>query len=168
MNYLDKSRKALYEKLISLGYFKEEDGTVNLGYEDFAANLNDEEMIGLLYRNLLEDGVLKGEDGKETVTEENFRNQFGSIRLPSTPIEQKLYDAVSDLVNDEGFGVHNDLFTLGLTSLSAMNLAARIQHEYAVRVTVEQIGQNPTVAKLAKLVESGISTDAAHKGNPLF
>lgn len=168
MNYLDKSRKALYEKLISLGYFKEEDGTVNLGYEDFAANLNDEEMIGLLFRNLLEDGVLKGEDGKETVTEENFRNQFGSIRLPSTPIEQKLYDAVSDLVNDEGFGVHNDLFTLGLTSLSAMNLAARIQHEYAVRVTVEQIGQNPTVAKLAKLVESGISTDAAHKGNPLF
>ena len=168
MNYLDKSRKALYEKLISLGYFKEEDGTVNLGYEDFAANLNDEELIGLLYRNLLEDGVLKGEDGKETVTEENFRNQFGSIRLPSTPIEQKLYDAVSDLVNDEGFGVHNDLFTLGLTSLSAMNLAARIQHEYAVRVTVEQISQNPTVAKLAKLVESGISTDTAHKGNPLF
>lgn len=168
MNYLDKNRKALYEKLISLGYFKEEDGTVNLGYEDFAANLNDEEMIGLLYRNLLEDGVLKGEDGKETVTVENFRNQFGSIRLPSTPIEQKLYDAVSDLINDEEFGVDYNLFSLGLTSLSAMNLAARIQQDYAVRVTVEQIGQNPTVTGLAKLVESGISADAVHKGNPLF
>lgn len=168
MNNLEKSRKVLYEKLISLGYFKEDDGTVNLGYEDFAANLDDEEMIGLLYHNLLDDGVLKGEDGKEVVTEENFRNQFGSLRLPSTPIEQKLHEAVSDLLNDEEFGVDNNLFTLGLTSLSAMNLAARIQRDYAVRVTVEQIGKNPTVAELAKLVESGISADAAHKGNPLF
>lgn len=169
MTNLEQNRKALFDKLVSLDYLKEDDGTLSLTFEEFAENLNDEESLSALYQNLAEDGLFCDATGKVLVTEQNFINQFGGHRMPSTAIEKKLFNEVAEILNTEDFGVNTNLFSLGLTSISAIRLSSWIDKEYAVKVTVVKINEFPSVEELAGLIESSIkASTVARKGNPLF
>jgi aryl carrier-like protein len=169
MSRVKENRKALYEKLISLNYFKDDDGTINFSFEDFDEKLNEEETLTTLYQNLLADGLFNDAEGKVKITEQLFRSQFDNYRQPSTPTEKNLYKGVSEILNSEDFGIDTNLFAMGLTSLSSIRLSSWIYKEYAVKVTAQQIGENPTVEELAKLIDSSIKpANSSQKRNPLF
>lgn len=161
MSILEQNRKQLFEKLISLDYIKSEEVT----FEEFSKNLDDEEKASTLYQNLAKDGVFNDEEGNLLMTEQLFKTALGGYRQPATPTEKTIFKGVSEILNTEDFGVDTNLYTLGLTSLTAIKLSALIDKDYAVKVTVAQISEYPTVVELSKYVDSNIKSAA--KGNPL-
>lgn len=161
MSILEQCRKQLFEKLLSLDYFKNEAITI----EEFSKNLDDEEKATTLYQNLAKDGVFNNEEGKIVMTEQLFKTAFGGYRQPSTPTEKTIFNGVSEILNTQDFGIDSNLYTLGLTSLTAIKLSALIEKDYAVKVTVAQISEYPSVVELANYVDSNIKS--ATKGNPL-
>jgi amino acid adenylation domain-containing protein len=72
MTQFDINRKNLYEDLLGLGYFKDEDGTINFPFEDFCESMADEDTVRTLYNNLIEDGFYQDADGNVTMSEEEF------------------------------------------------------------------------------------------------
>ena len=77
MTEIQQNRKTLYDNLLSDGYFKDEDGTINYPYEEFDASLDDNENIVTLYHNLLEDGYFRDEDGEINFSEADFLAMLG-------------------------------------------------------------------------------------------
>lgn len=53
-------------------------------------------------------------------------------------------------------GVKNNFFELGGGSLNIMTMLARIQREFGIEIPWEEIIENPTIGKLAQLIETGI------------
>lgn len=72
MNKYDVNRKNLYDDLINMGYFRDEDGSINFSLEDFCEGMSDEESVRVLYSNLIEDGFYRDENGEVTLSEEDF------------------------------------------------------------------------------------------------
>jgi amino acid adenylation domain-containing protein len=66
-----------------------------------------------------------------------------------TPLEAKILTLVTELLEVEQAGIHDDFFERGGHSLLATRLAARLREACAVDVPVRQIFDTPTVAGLA-------------------
>ncbi|MFF7361745.1 AMP-binding protein [Streptomyces sp. NPDC008125] len=73
---------------------------------------------------------------------------------PRTPLESLIATVWAELVERPDVGVHEDFFASGAQSLLLARLAGRIEAELPVRVTVGDLFQASTVAKLAALLES--------------
>lgn len=82
----------------------------------------------------------------------------GQDHKPSdwTPAEQKAAAVISDLAKVAlgDVGRNTSIFSLGLDSLSAIQLSARLGREGLKRLDVSQIMRNPTVAGLASLLKN--------------
>lgn len=72
MNKYETNRNNLYEDLLNMGYFRDEDGTINFSLEDFCESMSDEESVRILYSNLIEDGFYQDENGNVTISEDEF------------------------------------------------------------------------------------------------
>ena len=81
MTQFDINRKNLYEDLLGLGYFKDEDGTINFPFEDFCESMADEDTVRTLYNNLIEDGFYQDGDGNVTMSEEDFVGNLCDTRV---------------------------------------------------------------------------------------
>lgn len=69
----------LYETLISDGYFRDDNGNINLSVEQFGDNLRKEKIAKTFYANLLDDGYFR--DGEEILlSEEDFLKRVGAIK----------------------------------------------------------------------------------------
>ena len=69
----------LYETLISDGYFRDDDGNINMSVEQFGDNLRKEKIAKTFYANLLDDGYFR--DGEEILlSEEDFLKRVGAIK----------------------------------------------------------------------------------------
>ena len=96
MTIFDINRKNLYEDLLGVGYFKDEDGTINFPYEDFNDSMSDSEVVRTLYGNLLSDGFYQDEQGNPTISEEEFVSNLCDTRAkldayPLTENQRGLY-----------------------------------------------------------------------------
>ncbi|MBG0816361.1 phosphopantetheine-binding protein [Planomonospora sp. ID82291] len=76
----------------------------------------------------------------------------GARLAPRTPVERRLAELFSDLLDVGGVGIHDDLFALGGSSIVAARLAARIREVFAVDVSLVDVLAAPTVDELARLV----------------
>ena len=76
---------------------------------------------------------------------------------PETDIEIKVFAAVASVLKTESFGVTHDFNRLGLTSLGAMSLLARLKRDCGLAVTMKLLMANPTVRQLAALLASQTS-----------
>ena len=69
----------LYETLISDGYFRDDNGDINMSVEQFGENLRKEKIAKTFYANLLDDGYFR--DGVEILlSEEDFLKRVGVIK----------------------------------------------------------------------------------------
>ena len=69
----------LYETLISDGYFRDDNGNLNMSVEQFGDNLRKEKIAKTFYANLLDDGYFR--DGEEILlSEEDFLKRVGAIK----------------------------------------------------------------------------------------
>jgi len=73
---------------------------------------------------------------------------------PRTQVEAVIAAIWADLLGVERVGVHEDFLAAGGQSLQLAQLATRIEAELPVRVTIGDIFEAPTVAKLAGLLSN--------------
>ena len=95
---------------------------------------------------------------KPTVNTENIK--------PENDLEKTLYDFCRDILKHDSFGVTDNLFKLGFTSLTLMKLNSDIYHEFDINLKHNDLMNTPTVRKLSKLIGNNHSTDKIEKVAP--
>lgn len=80
----------------------------------------------------------------------------GEIVAPTTPREEAMFNIVSELLKTDQFGVTNNLFSLGLTSMLAIKLSILLQKKLGLKVTTKDILSSPTIRQMAQLSISEI------------
>lgn len=81
MNKYETNRNNLYDDLLNMGYFRDEDGNINFSLEDFCESMSDEESVRILYSNLVEDGFYQDENGNVTISEDEFVKNYPLAEL---------------------------------------------------------------------------------------
>ncbi|WP_458406165.1 amino acid adenylation domain-containing protein [Methanobrevibacter sp.] len=75
---------------------------------------------------------------------------------PETETEKKLFELVSSLSTTEEFGITDDLYTIGFTSLTLMKLNSLIYNETDVNIEITDLFNNPTIQSLADKIDNHI------------
>lgn len=76
---------------------------------------------------------------------------------PATPIEEELLPIVQQLLENNSVGTEDNLFLAGGHSLLGMQLLMRLRSAFGVNLSVQQLFESPTVARLALLVEAKLA-----------
>ena len=79
-------------------------------------------------------------------------SQPEKLKEPETPMQKKIFEIVSNVVENDYFGIDTSFYKAGLSSISAMKLCILISDEFGVTVKTSDIHENNTVEKLEKYV----------------
>ncbi|MCQ2378208.1 MAG: amino acid adenylation domain-containing protein [Victivallaceae bacterium] len=71
---------------------------------------------------------------------------------PETENETKIFAIVAEILKTRDFGVTRDFSALGLSSLGAMLLLAKLKKQYGISLKMKELQINSTVRKLAALL----------------
>lgn len=74
---------------------------------------------------------------------------------PRGPVEERLAAILTETLNLEALGRADNLLDLGLHSLLATGVVGRIRDEWHVPVPLRALFESPTVAALARIIETG-------------
>ena len=77
---------------------------------------------------------------------------------PETETEKKLFKLVSSLTSAEEFGITDDLYALGFTSLTLMKLNSMIYNETEINIEITDLFNNPTIRSLSDRIDNNIDT----------
>jgi amino acid adenylation domain-containing protein len=75
-------------------------------------------------------------------------------RVAASPIEEKLLAMLRTLLENDSIGPEDNIFLAGGHSLLGMQLVIRLRNTFGVDVTLRQLFEAPTVARLAVFVET--------------
>ncbi len=75
------------------------------------------------------------------------------MEAPRPDVEKEIFDIISGIINMDKFGVNEDLFSLGLTSLSIINVVNALYEKYGISVNVTDLMKRRTIADIAALVD---------------
>jgi amino acid adenylation domain-containing protein len=78
----------------------------------------------------------------------------GNYIAPRTPIEQKLMQIFTEVLGIKRVGIHDNFFELGGHSLLATQMVSRVRDRLQIELPVRSVFEAPTIAELAKLVET--------------
>jgi acyl carrier protein len=78
----------------------------------------------------------------------------GAFAAPRTAVEKKLAELCVKILKIDKVGIHDNLFDLGLHSLSATQLASRVRTKLRRKLPLRHIFEAPTIAGLARLIET--------------
>ncbi len=81
--------------------------------------------------------------------------------MPTTAVEQSLYDIVAEIIENTNFGITTNLISAGLTSLLAIRLSVFVSNKMNATLSVRDILRYPTIKDLATKLQSSedISTN---------
>ena len=80
---------------------------------------------------------------------------------PRTDTERRLAAMWAGLLGRERVGIHESFFEMGGHSLLAVQMAARVREDFGVDISVPQVLDEDSVARLAALVDAGIAAMTA-------
>ncbi|MEU1901589.1 amino acid adenylation domain-containing protein [Nocardiopsis dassonvillei] len=80
------------------------------------------------------------------------RGGTGARVAPRDARESALAEMLTDLLDVSGLGVHDDVFDLGATSITAMRLVVLMEQRFGVSVPLSEFVSAPTVAALAERI----------------
>ncbi|WP_197031838.1 non-ribosomal peptide synthetase [Methanobrevibacter sp. YE315] len=69
---------------------------------------------------------------------------------PRNDIEQGIFDIVSELLGTDDFGINTDLFKVGLTSLSVVQLVSAVYEQFNTQLMVTDVMKYKTIENIAK------------------
>jgi thioesterase domain-containing protein len=92
----------------------------------------------------------------EPVASASFGNSAGS--RPRNELEQKLVRVWESTFDLQPIGIHDNFFGLGGHSLLAVKLLAAIEKETGRKLRLSTIFQQPTIARLARVMQEGQTT----------
>ena len=73
---------------------------------------------------------------------------------PSTDIEKDLYCYIKNLLHMDNFGIDDNLFSIGLDSLFAIELSNFISEKYNVNISTKTILENNTILNLEEYIQN--------------
>ena len=71
---------------------------------------------------------------------------------PSNDIEQGIFDIVSELLGTSEFGVNTDLFKVGLTSLSVVQLVSAVYDKFNTQLMVTEVMKYKSIENIAEQI----------------
>ena len=74
------------------------------------------------------------------------------IIAPRNKDEQEIFDILKDILGHDQFGVTNDIFEVGLTSVSSIRFTILLSKKYDKSVDNADLKENPTIASLASFL----------------
>ena len=86
--------------------------------------------------------------------------------LPVNNFERMLYNSCSNILNHDDFGVTDNLFKLGFTSLTLMKLNSDIYHEFHITLKHADLMDNPTIRNISNLLRNSTSIENIEKIKP--
>ena len=75
------------------------------------------------------------------------------IIKPQNEIQQKIFDCVAEVLGYTEFGITTDIFSVGLTSISAIKLNMLLSKAFDIVIKTSDIKDNPTIKKLEGFVQ---------------
>lgn len=78
---------------------------------------------------------------------------------PANNIEKELLELVFKYAYDENFGVTDNLYSLGFTSLSLMKFNASISESFNINLNIIELLNNPTIRFIGNLIEDSGSDE---------
>jgi acyl-CoA synthetase (AMP-forming)/AMP-acid ligase II/acyl carrier protein len=88
----------------------------------------------------------------------------GEKNSPRSKLESQLAEIWADILCVDQIGVDQDVFALGVDSLTMMQMILRLEERFGVNFTFEDIFRAPTVASLAGRLESSKGTLGVSSG----
>ncbi|WP_407416359.1 amino acid adenylation domain-containing protein [Methanobrevibacter sp.] len=73
---------------------------------------------------------------------------------PESETEEKLFEMLSEFINIDSFGVTDDLYAFGFTSLSLMKFNADIYESFNVNLDIHELMENPTIRNVANQIDN--------------
>lgn len=99
---------------------------------------------------------------------QRFQKQNASYVAPRTPIESKLVEIWSEVLNIPQIGIHDHFFMLGGHSLLATQVMSRIRRHYGIELLLRRLFEFPTVEQLALHIENVHQTNHAQNPTPFI
>lgn len=84
---------------------------------------------------------------------------------PRTPVEEALCHIWTQVLKAKEIGIHDDFFKIGGHSLLATQVIARINSSFHIQLSLFSLFDNPTIARLATLVET-LSQEQSESRSP--
>ncbi len=87
--------------------------------------------------------------------EKLLRRKFSSTGVkvaPRNEIESKILETWQEILNVDDIGIHDNFFDLGGHSLLAIMLLNKIQREFSVKISMQDLYDNTTLAELSSFV----------------
>ena len=91
------------------------------------------------------------------------RTRSIEIQTPRNEVERKIAEVWQEVLGLEQVGVDEDFFMLGGHSLLATQILARVEERFNTKVPLSKLFESPTVAAMAKSIESGVPRRALPK-----
>ncbi len=118
-----------------------------------------------------------GKIDRSKLPDPSFAPAEESYESPATVIEEKLVSIWQEILKRNRIGVTDNFFEVGGQSLRAMQIVSRINQDLQASIGIKEIFNQPTIRKLAKIIEANSSTAtslielnkiAPHNNNAFF
>ena len=82
-----------------------------------------------------------------------------NIVAPRDKIEKKLYEILKDILGTEEFGVTNDIYYLGLTSIASIKFITLISETLNKDLDIKDLHEAKTIENIAKSLKNDVKTE---------
>jgi len=86
---------------------------------------------------------------------------------PKGPIEEALANMWAESLGIDELGVHDNLFDLGGNSLLAMQIIARVENSFRVKVPLNRFLESSTIASLSRTISTPLGSIESPKASPM-
>ena len=85
-----------------------------------------------------------------------------NVVLPKNDIEQKVFDIISKISNNDNISMDDDLFSIGLDSIGIIHLSAKIEQIFGVTILIRDLYNTHSLIDLANLITCSNQTGLKH------
>jgi acyl-CoA synthetase (AMP-forming)/AMP-acid ligase II/aryl carrier-like protein len=114
---------------------------------------------GKVQRHLLETAYVDGEFDAELKELKTLReSQAGTAAVSGTELETRLQSICETALPGKRIDVHDNLFDIGASSLKLIEIHENVDREFPGLIDLTELFDHPTIAELAKHLESKLKT----------